>query len=243
MGYLSKCPAGPAQSSAKAGVWQTIGLTEVKIKYSRPKVTAANGTDRTDGIWGKIVPYEMSPSFRGGVMPWRAGANENTIISFSDDVSIEGQELAAGTYGFHIIVHENGEATLVFNEDYHQWGSFGYDESKDVLRIKIQTEEVVRTEELTYDFSDVTQKSAVCALSWEKKRFPFKVETNTDAVLVKSVNEQLSQSLGFQWNTYVAAANHILTNDGDYEQGVKWLDRGINTLVAISCFTKPRLTF
>lgn len=215
--------------SAKAGLWQTIGLTDVKIKYSRPKVTAADGTDRTGAIWGKLVPYEMAPNnFTGGQMPWRAGANENTIISFSDDVRIEGEELPAGTYSFHIIPHENNEATLIFNKDYHQWGSFAYDESKDVLRVKVQTKEVPRREMLTYEFIDVSQKSAVCALNWEKKQFPFKIEVDTDAIVVESVNRQLGQSLGFQRPPYVAAANYMLNNDGDLEQGLKWIDRAIN---------------
>ncbi len=215
--------------SSKAGVWQMIGLTEVKIKYSRPKVTAANGTDRTDAIWGKVVPYEMTGNNRpAGPMPWRAGANENTVISFSDDVKIEGQDLPAGTYGFHMVVHENGEATLIFNKDYHQWGSFAYDESQDALRVKIKTTEVPRHEVLTYEFIDVTQKSAICALTWEKKQFPFKIEVDTDAILVSSVNKQLGQSLGFHWNSFVNAANYIVKNEGDYEQGLKWIDQAIN---------------
>ena len=215
--------------SASAGVWQTIGLTDVKIKYSRPKVTAANGTDRTDAIWGKIVPYEMAPNnFTGGLMPWRAGANENTVISFSDDVRIEGKELAAGTYSFHIIVHENNEATLIFNKDYHQWGSFSYDEEEDALRVKVQSEEVPKREVLTYEFIDVTQKSAVCALIWEKKQFPFKIEVNTNDIVTRSIKQQLGQSLGFQRQPYITAANYMLNNEGDLEQGLEWINTAIN---------------
>jgi Protein of unknown function (DUF2911) len=75
------------RASQHAVVTQRIGITDITINYHRP---LANGRQ----VWGKLVPY-------GQV--WRAGANENTTITFSDPVTIEGQALDKGTYGLHMI--------------------------------------------------------------------------------------------------------------------------------------------
>lgn len=206
---------------------QTIGLTEVSIDYSRPNVLL-NDKDRTGEIWGKLVPWETTPNQLTGVAyPWRAGANENTVFTFSSDVSIEGEPLEAGSYSFHIIPHENGEATLIFNRNYHQWGSFNYEESDDALRVKITTTEVPQTNLLTFRFPEVDKESAVCELAWEKKGFPFSIAANTHEVALRHMREELGQSKGFVWQTYDIAANYCLDNDVDLDQGMAWIDRGI----------------
>ena len=97
---------------------QTIGISTISISYSRP--LASNRE-----VWGKTVPY-------GKV--WRAGANENTTITFSDDVSIEGKPLAAGTYGLHMIPDKD-QWTIIFSKNSTSWGSFSYDEKEDALRV------------------------------------------------------------------------------------------------------------
>lgn len=215
------------QSSPSARIMQTIGLTEVTIDYSRPNVML-NEQDRTGEIWGKLVPWETTPNqMTGRSYPWRAGANENTVFTFSSDVSIEGEPLAAGSYSFHIIPHENGEATLIFNHDDHQWGSFNYDEEQDALRVKISTEEGPQTNLLTYHFENVSKESAVCVLAWEQKRFPFSIGVNTDEVVLQHMREELGQSTGFMWQSLNTAAKYCLDNDLDPEQGLEWVDRGI----------------
>ena len=100
-------------------VKQRIGYTDITIVYHSPYV---NGRK----IWGELVPY-------GKV--WRAGANENTTISFTDDVSINGSPLPAGTYGLHMIPGES-EWTVIFSKDHTSWGSFFYNEKEDALRVK-----------------------------------------------------------------------------------------------------------
>ena len=104
--------------SPKASLMQTVGLTDVTITYSRPGVKG-----RT--IWGGLVPYDKV---------WRTGANEATKITFSNDVMINGQKLAAGTYSLHTIPAQSGDWTLAFNSVANQWGSFNYDQTKDALR-------------------------------------------------------------------------------------------------------------
>ncbi|MDO8550416.1 MAG: DUF2911 domain-containing protein [Ignavibacteria bacterium] len=149
--------------SPKASVMQVVGLTEVKIDYSRPGVKK-----RT--IWGELVPYNKV---------WRAGANEATTISFSSDVLIEGEKLPAGKYSFFAIPTKD-EWTLIFNKVAEQWGAFEYNEAEDALRITIKPKGNGFQEWLTYSFTDydVKSQSAVINLEWEKLKVPFKVKVS-----------------------------------------------------------------
>src|SRR5258707_969690 len=104
--------------SQRGTVSQRIGLTDITITYHRPEVGGRE-------IWGKTVPF-------GKV--WRAGANENTTITLSDDVSIEGKPLVAGTYGLHTIPDKD-QWTIIFSKNATSWGSFSYDEKEDALRV------------------------------------------------------------------------------------------------------------
>ncbi len=215
------------QASPKSKVVQTVGVSTITVNYSRPQVIS-NDNDRTGKIWGQLVPWEMTlNNFTGRSYPWRAGANENTVISFSHDAKINGTAIPAGSYGFHIIPHEDGKATLIFNtEDYH-WGSFQYSEEADALRVVVNTEETDFRNMLTFDFPEVNSDTVLCQLNWEHKSFPFKVAFETKPNTITSIKEQLGQTLGFTQSTYVQAANYCLTNDYKLDQGLTWADRGI----------------
>jgi hypothetical protein len=232
IGFLSLAPIASAQvtvpqASPRSVLTQTIGLTEVTINYSRPNVVM-DDKDRTGEIWGQLVPWETTPNqMTGRNYPWRAGANENTVIQFSSDVNIEGKPLPAGSYSFHIIPHENGEATLIFNKNDHQWGSFNYDEKDDALRVKISSTEGPQTNLLTYSFPEVSEDAAVCALAWEKKQFPFSIAVNTPEVTLAHMKAELSQSKGFVWQAYNTAAKYCLDHEVELEQAMEWIDRGI----------------
>ena len=142
------------RGSQMASVMQRIGTTDVTITYSRPSV---NGRE----IWGKLVPYGLNNLGFGTskAAPWRAGANENTILTVSDDVTIGGKPLKAGTYGLHMELHENGKVTVILSNNSTAWGSYFYEPSEDALRVDVQTTEVPHTEQLTYNFINV---------DWEK---------------------------------------------------------------------------
>ena len=215
------------QNSPESKVVQTVGVSTIAINHSRPQVIS-NENDRTGKIWGQLVPWEMTPNnFTGRSFPWRAGANENTVISFSHDATINGNAIPAGSYGFHIIPHEDGKATLIFNKEDHHWGSFQYLEDEDALRVEIDTEETEFRNMLTFDFPAVTNDYATCELRWENKSFPFKVEFETEKNTIASIKEQLGQTLGFTPTSYVQAANYCLTSEYNLEQGLEWADRGI----------------
>src|ERR1700751_636550 len=130
--------------SQRAEITQTVGVTDITIRYHRPLAG-----DRK--IWDGVVPY-------GKV--WRAGANENTTITFSDPVMIEGRPLDKGTYGVHMIPTAN-DWTIIFSKNSTSWGSFTYDQSEDALRVNVKPIAVDMHNALTYDFDPLQPNSTV----------------------------------------------------------------------------------
>jgi len=210
------------RGSQKAIVSQRVGITDITISYSRPSV---NGRE----IWGKLVPYGMNNLGFGTAKesPWRAGADENTTISFTDDVTVEGQPLKAGTYGLHMIVNEDHNATIIFSNNSTAWGSFFYEPSEDALRVDVKTNETPFTEQLTYDFINVDAASATAVLNWEKKQIPFKIGVDVTNIVLADIRNKLQNQPGFQRQSWEQAANFALNNGGDLNEALGWVDNAI----------------
>src|SRR5579862_7712080 len=198
------------RTSQRGIVTQRLGLTDITITYHRPVVGGRE-------IWGKTVPY-------GRV--WRAGANENTIITFGDDVSIEGKPLAAGTYGLHMIPNED-HWTIIFSKNSTSWVSFTYDEKEDALRVDVKPQPAEFREALTYTFDDIKPESAAATLRWEKIAVPFHVSVDVKAITERSIRNQLRNTGGFSWAGYDEAAMWCLDGNCSLEQGLKWEDTSI----------------
>lgn len=147
------------RSSPRAAVTQAVGRGETRIAYGRPAVKERK-------VWGGLVPY-------GRV--WRAGANEATTVTFSQEVKIEGQALAAGTYTFFVIPGET-EWTAILNRAPRQWGAFDYNPALDALRFKVKPEEGPQAEYVTYSIEPEGKNGATVSLAWEKKRISFRLE-------------------------------------------------------------------
>ncbi len=196
--------------SQRGTVSQRIGLTDITITYHRPEVGGRE-------IWGKTVPL-------GKV--WRAGANENTTITFSDDVSVEGKPLAAGTYGLHTIPDKE-QWTIIFSKNSTSWGSFSYDEKEDALRVTTKPQAADFREALTYTFEEVKPDSAAATLRWEKLAVPFHVSVDVKAVALKSIKNELRSVGGFTWGGYDEAAQWCLDNNYNLEEALKWEDTSI----------------
>lgn len=179
--------------SQNATLMQTVGLTDITIKYSRPGVKG-----RT--IWGDVVPYDKV---------WRSGANEATSITFSDDVWINGQKLARGMYSFHTIPGRD-EWTLIFNSVADQWGSYSYDETKDALRIKVKPEPSAFEEWLSYEIPELSSDAAKIALRWEKIAVPFTVETKS----VERTMNALKAAMNPDWRAAYNSALFAFENKG-----------------------------
>jgi hypothetical protein len=212
----------PRVPSPAATVSQTVGISTITVNYSRPSVKGRE-------IWGSLVPYGYNKQAfgAGNQAPWRAGANENTVIQFSHDANVEGHMVAAGSYGLFFVLNKDNTGEVILSKESRSWGSFWYDPSKDELRAKIVTRSIPSTEMLTYDFDSLTRTSAELVLNWEKKQFPIKIEFPVDQIVLTNATQELKGATGFSWQAYASAANYALQNKTDYDQALSWIDRSI----------------
>jgi hypothetical protein len=198
------------RASQHALVSQRIGITDITVNYHRP---LANGRQ----IWGKLVPY-------GQV--WRAGANENTTITFSDPVTIEGQLLDKGTYGLHMIPGEN-QWTVIFSKNSKDWGSFTYEQKEDALRVNVKPRTTEAHDALAYDFDEVKPDSTVVTMRWDKVAVPFKVEVKVNNLVTASIHRQLHGLNQYYWEGWDDAAGYFLANKFNLDEALKDEDQSI----------------
>ncbi len=210
LGHAQSAVLDLPRDSQHAKIIQRVGITDITINYHRPLVKSRK-------VWGGIVPY-------GQV--WRAGANENTTIEFTDPVTVEGKPLAKGIYGLHMLPTEN-EWTIIFSKAAASWGSFTYKEAEDALRVTVKPRAAEMKEALAYEVDDVTPDSAVISLRWEKLAVPFKVEVNTHEIVAQNLHAQLRGLAQYTWDGWDDAANYFLTNKYNLEEALKYEDRSI----------------
>lgn len=190
--------------SPGASVSQTVGVTEITVRYSRPGVKERK-------IWGGLVPY-------GEV--WRTGANENTTVTFSTPVRLGGTELPAGTYGLQTIPTEK-EWTVILSKDADLWGAFNYKPENDAVRFQATPRPAEHQERMGFAFEDVTDTSAKIVLRWEKIAVPFTVEVDTPKLALANVQQVV------RWQTPLQAANYCIQNDTCLDEAGRWLDASI----------------
>jgi len=210
------------RASQHALVSQRVGLTDITIDYHRPGVKERK-------VWGVLVPYEQV---------WRAGANENTTITFSTRVNINGKEVPAGKYGLHMIPTEK-EWTIILNKNNAAWGSFFYDESLDQLRFKVTPKTASYQEWLSYSFDDVSANSATVNLRWEKLSIPFTIDVDVKNLVAENMQQELTSLPGFGWQGWNQLANYYITNNMDLNDALSFSDKSINiNNNATNAFTK-----
>jgi len=231
---IAQISTPPGGGSQRSMVRQYLGAVPyVEISYNSPAVTAPNGQSRKGQIWGQLVPYGMQ-NLQFGIStaenpsPWRAGADQNTAIEFSHDVTVQGKPLKAGKYGFHIIPQETGPWTLIFSSDNAHWGSYFYRPENDVLRVETTPQDAPYTEYLTYEFTDRKLATATVALRWEEKAIPFTITVpeSTNIHLAK-IESELNNETGFNYMNLIAGANYAL-RVGQPERALPWADKAIN---------------
>src|SRR5215216_442022 len=197
--------------SQAAEVKQRIALTDITIKYHRPLV---NGRK----IWGGLVPY-------GQV--WRAGANENTTIEFSDPVSVEGQPLPKGMYGLHMVPNADS-CTVIFSKTNTGWGSYSYDQKEDALRVTVKPRPLAEPKEaLEFDFEDLKPNSTAVTLKWEKLAVPFTVSVNDADQTLQNIRAQLKGRGQFTWQALDEGAQFCLTHKINLDEALRWADASI----------------
>lgn len=198
------------QVSQKASVSQTIGLTDITINYHEPMVKGRE-------IWGKLVPYNEV---------WRGGANENTTITFTDPVKVEGKDIPAGTYGLHFIPTEN-EWTVIFNKNYWSWGSFNYREEDDQLRVTVKPVSAEFQEWLSYTFDNPAENSVEILLRWEKLKVPVHIELDVHELALNHMLKELDNLPGFSWQGWNQIASYALMNKTRLSDAMTWVDKSI----------------
>lgn len=217
---LLQIPDGGVNLKRKTGT--RIGVTDIEINWNAPGVKGREGN-----IWGtNIAPYGFTVLGFGSSVasPWRAGANENTTISFSTDVTINGKRLAAGNYGFFIALYADS-CTLIFNKNTAGWGSYFYNSDMDILRVGTRQQKGMKEskERLDYTFSDQTDRAVVVALEWERWRIPFTIEVDLTNTTLASIRSQLSGAMGFDPPSLEAAAAWCLRNQINEKQALEWI--------------------
>jgi hypothetical protein len=213
----------PREPSPAGTVSQTVGISTIAINYSRPSVKGRE-------VWGKLVPYgwNVQGFGTGNSAPWRAGANENTVLHLSHDAKVEGVSVPAGDYGLFFVINADNTGEVILSKDYASWGSFFYDPKRDQMRAKISVHDLPYfTERLTYEFDSVSKNMAELDLVWEKKQFPVKIEFAVDSIFKSYALEVLNGQPGFFWQNNFNAANYALNNKVYVDQGIKWADRAI----------------
>jgi Protein of unknown function (DUF2911) len=197
--------------SQAAKVKQRIALTDITITYHRPLV---NGRK----IWGALVPY-------GKV--WRAGANENTTIEFSDPVSVEGQPLPKGIYGLHMIPNPDSW-TVIFSKTNTGWGSYSYKQDEDALRVNVKPRALAEMKEaLEFEFEDLKPESTAVVLKWEKLGVPFTVSIKDSDQTLQNIRAQLKGRGQFTWQALDEGAQFCLTRKINLDEALRWADASI----------------
>lgn len=224
----------PAAGNQRSVVTQYMGMVSVTVDYNSPDVTSPTGDDRTGKIWGALVPWGIAPNpFYPGFgtaeeMPWRVGANENTKITFSHDVEVEGKPLAAGTYALFMAPGEE-EWTVIFNRNSSAWGSFFYDPALDAIQVAVKPEKTDTFKEwMTFEFEDRQLDSTTAVLHWEFLRVPFRISApSLNELYHRTISSELTGAVGFQFQNMIAASQWALQHEAYHEDAVRWADGAI----------------
>jgi tetratricopeptide (TPR) repeat protein len=181
------------------------------------------GNNRRGKIWGDLVPYgltNLGPTCTQ--CPWRAGANENTVFTTSNDVTIQGQKLPAGTYGVHMIPGKD-QWTVIFSKVHTAWGSFSYDAKEDALRVQTKAGKSDYHEWLTYEFITREPTQATLALEWEDLKVPVAIAVeNAPALYAAAMESELRGSTGFDWHNVQGVADYLVAHQVDLPQALKF---------------------
>lgn len=198
------------RASPKASLSQTVGVTDVTITYCRPSVKGRV-------IWGGLVPFDQV---------WRTGANEATTITFSDEVTIEGSKLPAGTYGLFTVPGRT-EWSFVFNKGAKQWGAYSYKAEDDVLRIKAKPQTAEFSELLTFSFRGVSASAAQVVLNWETLAVAFTLNVDTVGKVLPQARAAVAEAKPDDLRTPLQAAMFCLDNNVNIDEAGAWIEKSI----------------
>jgi len=199
--YNSFAQLTPAPSSTQT-IIQDFGLGKITLTYSRPNVKGRK-------IFGYTEPYNAV---------WRTGANAATTITFTDDVTLEGHKVAAGTYGLFTIPGEN-EWTIILNKTAKQWGAYDYNVADDYLRFTVKAVKIQENvETLTLQFTNVFPTSADLNLLWEHTALTMHLTTDIDAKVMARIDSAMQTDK----KPYYDAIIYYWNNNKDMNKALPW---------------------
>ncbi|TGE18094.1 DUF2911 domain-containing protein [Hymenobacter elongatus] len=198
------------QASPHAVLIQTIGLTDVTVDYHTPSVKGR-------AIWGQLVPYEQV---------WRAGANENTVLTFPDPVSLNGQAVPAGKYSFYVLPKSDQDWELILNRVTTHWGSEGYNAKDDQLRLPVVPEASPFHENLVYWFSEMKPAGGRLNLSWEKRTVSMLIETDVHTKALAGIEKVLA-AYPTNWQLLAQAADYLVQNNIHSELALRYINESL----------------
>lgn len=221
---LTLLPAAPARAqlrlpriSPNAKVTQTIGITDLTVTYSRPGVKGR-------AIFGTLEAWDK---------PWRAGANEATTFTTTDEIQFGGQKLAAGTYAL-LVIPSQGDWTVVLNSEKNLWGAVAYDPAKDVLRVKVKAEAAPPEEWLSWSFDGFSPATATSmpnaanlVLRWEKVRIAVPVSVDANATILAGCRKAVGEAKPEDFRTRVQAARWCLDAGVNMDEARGWMTQAV----------------
>jgi Protein of unknown function (DUF2911) len=228
--YTQTLDMPPNGGNPKATISESIGITDITVKYSRPGVKKRDGK-----VWGNVVKYGFGNSsfissqfFSQTSAPWRAGANETTTISFEHDVKVENKPIEAGTYGLYFALWPDS-CIVIFSNITTSWGSFYYKQKDDALRVTVKPQPLENfVEKLKYEFIDQTDTTAVLAMMWEKLKIPMSISVDVPETVIKGLRERLVGPNGFVYPAWTDAASYCFSVNRNLDEALEWSGRGIN---------------
>jgi Protein of unknown function (DUF2911) len=197
------------QLSPAAKIEQQIGLAKVEISFSRPSLKGRNLLGTSHIPFGKV---------------YRMGANDASVISFSEDMKIENQMILKGKYAL-MAIPDASEWTIIINKDDKQWGAYQYKEAKDALRFKVPVQKTSqKIETLSFSFEETQPESATLIFRWENVEFGIKLSHDADAQVMAEIKEKTSKLVPNP-SSLMEAAEYYLLKNRDLPQALAWSER------------------
>jgi len=209
--YTASAQVVLPQASPSSMVKQTIGLTDITVDYHAP---SAKGRK----VFGGLVPY-------GSL--WRAGANEATLITFTDELFLNHERVPAGTYSFFIFPHSDSLWQVVLNRDTGLWGLEGYNELDDVAYLEVKPKKSAFQETMQFSFSDISANKGKLNLAWENMKVTLDIETEVEKKALANINEALSKASPDDWYIWAQCAEYMLPRKEHHQKALEWINKSI----------------
>jgi hypothetical protein len=195
----------PAPSPLQT-IKQAFALSEISIEYSRP-------SSKGRVIYGDLVPY-------GKV--WRTGANGATKVTFGEDVKVEGNKVAAGTYALYTIPNKDNWEIMLYKDLKLGGNTNDYKKENEALRFSVKPKAISdKVETFTINLSDMSASSTQFEMTWANTKVSFKITADFDSTIMKNIDNVMS----VDGRPFYQAANYYYENGKDLNKALEWVNK------------------